>query len=296
MVMPVAHFPAPGETVLCKEDYVSSPGGKGSNQAVAAARAGAKVAMVGKVGDDGFGRRSVHNLKQESIWTTGIGISERPTGCATIAVDAHGENLTVVAPGANLDAMSDQVPDEILISKNILLTELDIPPQEAFAVLARARQNGATTILNASPGENVTADALKNVDYLIANEIESQQMAQSLGITDTDPRHLAKTIAQKGNLTCIITLEDRGSVAARGNDLYNISAMKVDVIDTTGAGDAFCGIFAACLQAGHNWLKALHYASVGASLSCLGLGAQDGIPFMDAIEDNLKNAAEPQKI
>src|SRR5262245_15829016 len=106
LVMPVGHFPKPGETVLCSTDYLSRPGGKGSNQAVAAARAGAKVAFVGKVGDDAFGRRCVNNLKNYSIWASGIGISERPTGCATIAVDMQGKNFIMVAPGANLDAAS----------------------------------------------------------------------------------------------------------------------------------------------------------------------------------------------
>src|SRR5690606_12856858 len=99
IVMPVGNFAKPGETVLCTTDYLSRPGGKGSNQAVAAARAGAKVAFVGKVGDDAFGRRSVNNLKNYSIWATGVGISERPTGCATIAVDMTGANFVMVAPG-----------------------------------------------------------------------------------------------------------------------------------------------------------------------------------------------------
>ncbi len=297
LVMPVSHFPKPGETVLCATDYVSRPGGKGSNQAIAAGRAGAKVAMVGKVGDDSFGRRSVNNLRNQGVWTSGIGLSEyRPTGCATIAVDPHGRNFVIVAPGANLDATSDQAPDEVFNDKNIILTQMEVAPHETFSVLARARKHGAMTILNASPaGTPLPREVLETIDYLIVNELEAQQLAHGLGIVGADARHLAQKIAALASLTCIVTLEARGAIAARGTELYSIAALPVEVVDSTGAGDAFCGIFAACLQEGHSWLAALHRAAVGASLSCLGLGAQEGTPFKDDIEANLKKLAPPQK-
>ena len=294
MIMPVGHFPKPGETVLCSADYLSHPGGKGSNQAVAAARGGAKVAVVGKVGDDSFGRRSINNLKNQSIWASGIGISDqRPTGCATIAVDSSGANISIVAPGANLEATSDQVPDEVFTSRNIVLAQLEVPSQETFSVLARAHAGGATTILNASPAENMTREGLKNIDYLIINEVEAHQLACNLGITETDPRLIAKAITQMENLTCIITLESKGSVAVRGNDTFVVRTLKIEPVDTTGAGDTFCGIFAACLQAGYDWLKAMHYAGVGAALSCLGLGAQGGMPFLEDIEPHIDKVPPP---
>jgi ribokinase len=296
MVMPVAHFPKPGETVLCTADYLSHPGGKGANQAVAAARGGAKVAVVGKIGDDSFGRRCVNNLKNQSIWASGIGISERPTGHSTIAVDAAGNNISMVSPGANLDATSDQVPDEVLIPKNIILTQLEVPPQETFSVLSRARALGATTVLNASPAGNMTREGLKNADYLIVNEVEAHQLAHTLGITETDPRLIAKEIAKTGNLACIITLESKGSVAVKNGDTYVVGTLPVEAVDTTGAGDAFCGIFAACLQEGHDWLKAMHHAGVGAALSCLGMGAQESMPFMEDIQQNIAKVAPPRKI
>lgn len=296
MIMPVGHFPKPGETVHCSADYLSQPGGKGSNQAVAAARAGAKVAVVGKVGDDSFGRRCVNNLKNQSIWASGIGISERPTGSSTIAVDTTGANISIVAPGANLDATEDQVPDEVLIPKNILLTQLEVPVKETFALLARARKGNTTTILNASPAEQMPRDGLKNIDYLIANEVEAHQLAHVFGIDSSDAQVIAREISARGDLTCIITLEARGSVAARGGALYTIESLAVDAVDTTGAGDAFCGIFAACLQAGHDWLKALHYASTGAAISCTSMGAQESMPFIEEIEVNLGRLAPAKKI
>jgi ribokinase len=295
MIMPVGHFPKPGETVLCTADYQSHPGGKGANQAVAAARGGAKVAVVGKVGDDSFGRRCVNNLKNQSIWASGIGISDnRPTGCATIAVDSSGTNLSIVAPGANLEATSDQVPDEVCIPKNMVLAQLAVPPQETFSVLARAHAGGAVTILNASPAGKMTREGLKNIDYLIVNEVEAHQLAHNLGITETDPRLIAKAIAQMGKLACIITLESKGSVAVKGNDTYVVGTLKVEAVDTTGAGDTFCGIFAACLQAGYDWLKAMHYAGVGAALSCLGMGAQEGMPFLEDITPHISKVPPPR--
>ncbi|MBI1214731.1 MAG: ribokinase [Alphaproteobacteria bacterium] len=294
IVMPVEHFPKPGETVLCATDYLSRPGGKGANQALAAARAGGKVAMVGKVGDDAFGRRSVNNLKSQGIWTAGIGISERPTGCATIAVNTKGENFIMVAPGANLDATGDQAPDDIFSDKNIVLAQLEVPHAETFDVLARAHAKGATTILNASPAGAVTQGMLASITYLIVNEIEAQQLAQSLQLDGSDPLKLARHIAGMApHLTCIITLEAQGAVAAGAHHAYRVGCLPVEVVDTTGAGDAFCGIFAASLKAGHPWTSALHRASVGAGLACLGLGAQSGLPDADEIDAHLAQLPPP---
>lgn len=296
LVMPVDHFPKKGETVMCATDYLSRPGGKGANQAIAAVRAGAKVAMVGKVGDDAFGRRSVNNLKTQGIWTTGIGISERPTGCATIAVDRKGANIIIVAPGANLDATSDQIPDEILTGRNVVLTQLETPPLETFDVLARAKKGGAATILNASPAGAIPAEALGSIDYLIVNEIEAQQLAEGFGLDDKDPAAIARKVDAMGDLACIVTLEEKGLVAAKGGELYTAGVLPVEVVDSTGAGDAFCGFFAASLQMGAPWLNALHFASVGASLSCLGLGAQAGMPAFDDIQAQLSNLPPPERV
>lgn len=300
MVMPVDRFPAPGETVLCSADYLSRPGGKGANQAMAAARAGAKVAIVGKIGDDSFGRRSVNNLKSQSIWTSGIAISDdRPTGCATIAVDRSGANIVMVAPGANLEAMADQVPDEIMTPKNIILAQMEVTPEETFSVLERAHRLGATTILNAAPAGSapIPKNILDSVDYLMLNEIEAQQFAQNLGMEEPDSIALAQKIAKLAeSLTCIITMEDKGAVAATGTETWRIKALPVEVVDTTGAGDAFCGIFAAALQTGLSMTDALHRASVGASLSCLGLGAQSGMPFSEDIEEKLQSLPYPEKL
>lgn len=296
VVMQVGHFPAPGETVLCPNDYSSRAGGKGANQAVAAVRAGGKVAIVGKVGDDAFGRRCVNNLKRQSILTAGIGISDRPTGCATIAVDTYGRNTVITAPGANIDATSDQIPDEILTDRNTLLAQLEVHPMETASVLSRAKAGGAHTILNASPVHEgvLTPAMLDATDYMIVNEVESEQVAKAFGISETDMTARARALAKLGHgMTVIITLESHGSIAANKENVWKVDALQVEAVDTTGAGDAFCGIFAACLEARMTLPAALHRASVGASLSCLGFGAQEEIPFMEDIEVRIKDVPPP---
>lgn len=300
LIMPVDHFPKTGETVLCAADYLSRTGGKGANQAIAAARANAKVAMVGKVGDDAFGRRSVNNLKTQGIWTTGIGISERPTGCATIAVNMKGGNIIIVAPGANLDATSDQLPDEVFNNKNVILTQLETDHAQTYDVLRRAKAGGSVSILNASPASSIPKESLADIDYLLVNEIEAQQLAAGFGFKSENAAEIALRIANMGTaerpLSCIITLEERGAVAAREKSLYRIGSMPIEVVDSTGAGDAFCGFFAAALQMGSPWLNAMQFASVGAGLSCLGLGAQEGMPSYDDIVANLDKLAPPEKL
>ncbi|MDF3024869.1 MAG: hypothetical protein K0R10_2230 [Alphaproteobacteria bacterium] len=296
LVMPVKEFPGPGETVPCTQDYISSSGGKGANQAVAAMRAGAKVVMVGKVGDDAFGRRCVNSLKTQGIWTSGIGISERPTGCATIAVNMKGANIIIVAPGANLDATSDQLPDEVFNDKNLILCQLETDYAQTFDVLRRGKENGAITILNASPSAEIPAEVIATLHYLIVNEVEAHQLAHGLGIDSEDALTIAKKVAAMGDLACIITLEEKGAVAAKGNEAYTVGALPVEVVDSTGAGDAFCGIFAASLQSGSGWVKAMHVASTGAGLACLGLGAQAGMPAIDDIQANLSRLPVPEKI
>ncbi len=296
IITPVDNFPVQGETVVCSSDYISRPGGKGANQAVAAARAGAKVAIVGKIGDDSFGRRSIKNLKRHGILTAGIGISDRPTGCATIAVNAKGKSFVVSSSGANREASEEQLPAEILGEKNILLTELELNVDDTLSVLKRARENGATNILNASPSKSASLEILKNVDYMIVNEVEALQIATKFKIDKTNPLDLVQEFSKMADLTCIITLEEKGAIACRNSVIYQIPPLDITAVDSTGAGDCFCGVFAACLEKGFDWLKATHYASAGAGLSCLGLSAQQAMPDFETIESKIHETPAPKEM
>jgi ribokinase len=283
--MQVKRFPAPGETVTTPA-YEWLPGGKGMNQAVAAARAGVKVAMVGKVGDDGFGTRALNSLRREGVLTSGVITSdEGPTGCATILIDDTGENKIVVAKGTNAFVHGEQVPDDILGPNNVLLLQMELADDVNWPVLERAAKKGATTILNLAPAHSIPMDALKNLDYLIVNRIEAEQIATKLGLQiENDALKLAHVLSTNCDLTCIITLSGAGSVAVSGDTGWRVPAMPVDaVLDTTGAGDTYCGVFAASIHQKLSVPDAMRRASVAGSLSVKGKGAQTAMPYIDDI-------------
>lgn len=297
MLMRVERLPLPGETVKCPYyDWV--PGGKGANQAVAASRAqgGAKVAMVGKVGDDGFGTRCLNNLKKEGVNVSGIGLSALPTGCASVIFDRAGENQVIVASGANGDTTADQVPNEILGEGNVVLMQMEVRADENWALIQRADAKGATTILNLAPALAVPKYALEALDYLIVNQIEARQIAGKLDLhIEDDAMKLAHALSKSCNLTCIITVGPHGSVAVQGQQGWRMPAMKLDeIVDTTGSGDAFCGAFAAAIHAKKPIQEALRRASIAGSLACTKIGAQSGMPHdvdIDAHMESIGNAA-----
>ncbi|MBU6234746.1 MAG: ribokinase [Alphaproteobacteria bacterium] len=298
LIMQVKHFPTPGETVMTPS-YEWLSGGKGMNQAIAAARAGVKVAMVGRVGDDGFGTRALNAMRRESILTSGVIQSESlPTGCATILIDETGENEIVVSLGANAEVDATQVPDEILGPSNLLLLQMELPAEANWDVLKRAAARGATTILNLAPANELPREALSHLDYLIVNRIEAEQIATKLGLKiETDALKLAYALSKNCDLTCIITLSGRGAVAVSGSTGWVVPALKVDtVVDTTGAGDTFCGVFAAAIHQKLSLPDALRRASVAGSLSIKGKGAQTAMPYIDDIVTYLPQLPEPEMV
>ncbi len=297
LIMQVKNFPKPGETVITPS-YEWLPGGKGMNQAIAASRAGAKVAMVGKVGDDGFGTRALNVLKRDGVLTSGIAISDLPTGCATITIDKTGENHIVVALGANGEAAADQIPDDILGPRNVLLMQMELEAETNWQVLERAAIAGATTILNLAPAHSIPREALDQLDYLIVNRIEAEQIAEKLGLKiDTDAVKLAHVLSKNCGMTCIITLSGQGSVAVSGDSGYRVSALNIDpVVDTTGAGDTYCGAFAAAIHQGLSLPDAMRRASVAGSLAVRDRGAQTAMPHADEIAAFLPELPETEYI
>jgi ribokinase len=287
LVVPVATLPRPGETVLC-EGYVTKPGGKGANQAVAAARAGATVAMAGAVGRDGFGAVLRENLAREGIDTGMVVETDRPTGVAYICVDAHAENFIAVAQGANLAPKAAQVPDGRLGPGTLVMMQMEIPPAENWALLERARRLGARSILNVAPAAAVPEAALANLDILVVNALEAETVAATLGLTAGTPSWTAQAIARRCGLTCVATLGPGGALAATADGaIIAVPALPVVPVDTTGAGDTFTGVLAAGIDAGLPLEAALRRASVGAALACLALGAQEAMPRAAAIDARL---------
>ena len=296
LVMTVPSLPRPGETVLCA-DYVTKPGGKGNNQAIAAARAGAEVMMVGSVGEDDFGNALLENLKANGVNTSGIRHSERPTGMAYICVDDRGENFISVAAGANLDADINQIPESALgLGAPTVLMQMEVPPEQNWALIRHTHETGGRSMLNVAPARSVPAASLRGLDILIVNELDARAVAEEMGIAGESPAELARGLAHGADLTCVLTLGKRGAVAATQSASYEVDGMPIEPVDTTGAGDAFTGILAAALDNDHDLPAALHRASVGASLACLALGAQESLPTVEAIEGHLSQIPAPRTI
>ncbi|QQP88121.1 ribokinase [Skermanella sp. TT6] len=296
LVMTVPSLPKPGETVLCPA-YQLKPGGKGNNQAIAAARAGAAVAMTGCIGPDAFGSTLVENLARDGVDTSGIQVAETATGCAMICVDADGENFISVASGANLSASADRIPDERLGAGITVLMQMEVPAEQNWALIRRAHALGARTVLNVAPAADVPPDILKLIDILVVNELEAAEIAGRLELSASSATGLARDLARTCGVTCVVTLGGAGALMAEsGGALWTAAPLKISPVDTTGAGDAFCGILTAALDGGASPEEALHRASVGASIACLGLGAQESLPTAEAIDARLAEVSAPLRL
>jgi ribokinase len=291
LVMAVDSLPRAGETVLCPS-YQVVPGGKGANQAAAAARAGAGAAMFGQVGADGFGDLVVQALADAGVDTDGVLRARAPTGCAAIGVDKAGENQIIVASGANLEARADQVPDDLLAPETTLVLQLEVPVGEIARLAARAKGAGTRIILNAAPAGPAPDALLRSVDILVVNEIEAEALYPGTAGPETAARGLAESLG----VICAVTLGPEGARAFGHAGAWTVDALNITPVDTTGAGDAFVGVLAASLDKGCGFEESLHRASVGAGLACLAEGAQTALPDGAMIEARLSDLAPAKRL
>jgi ribokinase len=282
-------LPQAGETVL-GDSYRTAPGGKGANQAVAAARDGARVAIYGRVGRDAFGRMARESLASAGIDTSSVVEGDAPTGCAAVCVDGEGRNLIAVASGANRDLRATDVPDGVLTADTTLVLQMEAPPEEVAILAKRAKARGARVILNLAPALTLPAEAFAAIDVLIANEGEAATLAAG------DPPELARRLATQFDNFVVVTLGGSGVVAAGLDEAWAVDALAVRPVDTTGAGDCFIGVLAAALDRGAALPNALHRASVAAGLACLAPGAQPSLPDAQAIDAQLTALAPARKI
>jgi ribokinase len=298
LVTRVAVIPGPGRTVLAPS-YETHFGGKGANQAVAAARiAGAgKVVMAGRVGKDGFGDEAIRNLAANGV-ETGLIVRavEPPTGCAFITVDGSGENAITVASGANRAASATDVPAQHLNADTVLLLQMEVPFAEALEVARRTKAAFGRVIWNLAPvPERMTGGMIRDLlgasDYLITNEHEALDAASALGLAPGGFEAAAAELAQAGQLTCVVTAGAQGAFAFAPDGVRSHApALQITPLDTTGAGDTFAGVFA-CLVAENAPLQnALQVGCEAAALKCLKPGAQDGMP----VRSDLKSLGSRQ--
>jgi len=296
MVMRLEKMPRPGDTVLCPA-YRMVAGGKGANQAVAAAKAGASVQLFGKVGDDEFGRIVLGSLRDTSVDLTGVGVSpDSSTGCAAICIDAQGENMIAVASGANLDVREREIPDFLLSKENTLLLQMETPIEENWKLIHRAKKFGARVILNLAPAYSIPQDILKSLDVLIMNQTEAADLALHLGFEVISSTVVARRMAANFGMACIVTLGKQGAMACSPEETWEVKAMEIDAVDTTAAGDAFVGVLAAGLDSGMDMALALRRAAVASGLSCMNEGAQASLPSTTQIEAHLKKVPLPVQI
>jgi ribokinase len=276
--VPVPLLPRPGETVL-GGDYALLPGGKGANQALAARRAGARVAMAGAVGDDSFAEIALAGLQRDGVDLGLVRHVAPPTGCALIMVGADGENLIAVASGANRSVLAAHVPDALLGPGTTLLCQMEVPAAENWALLRRARTGGARTILNLAPAGAIDPAVLDDIDVLVANRGEAATLGADLA-----------GIASRVREALVVTEGAAGSTAfLAGGGRIAIPALNVQPIDTTGAGDTFVGVLAAGLEHGLGLAAALRRASAAAGLACLAHGAQTAMPNAAAIDTAMRD-------
>jgi ribokinase len=283
-----ARMPRPGETVL-GGDAMLSPGGKGANQAHAARRAGAQVQFFGAVGGDAFATPALASLRSAGVDTRGVAVAEsHATGLALIMLDAQGENAIVVAPGANLLAHAGQVPDQALAASKVLLLQLETEVATTMALARRARQQGCSVVLNASPLDQAGMIDLTATDILIVNRDELLQLARRFGVDGTEPDAIAEKFSALQGVHVVVTLGAAGAIMALADgSVLAVPALPVQVVDTTGAGDTFAGVLAAAIADGQEYPAALRRAIAAAGLACTRRGAQNAQPLTAEIEQAL---------
>lgn len=289
-----------GSDSVTAQNFVLDYGGKAANQALAAARSGAKAALIGKIGNDKFSGEMMRQLRKEGVITSGVAHSdERDTGIIIHMNDTNEEERNIYAPSANLELNADQVPDEVLNNQAFLLIQNEIGPEQNLELLTRAKAHEVTTIMNLSPSIHVNQGILDNLDYLIVNSAEAQKLAQKMKIEALSGslKKMAYAFAGLGNLTCIITNGAEGSVAATPDGkCWSVGALDIgEIADRSGADDAFSGTFAACKQAGIPTPRALKRASIAASLTCTKKGTQKAFPYLDDIENEMNNLPDPEE-
>ena len=275
-----------GETLM-GEEFGMFIGGKGSNQAIAAARLGTDVTMIGRLGTDLFGDTLMAAHAEESICTDYvIRDTEVGTGIASISIDADGDNSIVLVPQANmrLTVADIERASESIAAADVLLLQLEVPIAASQRAAEIAKSNGATVVLNPAPAQELPDDFLAQVDILTPNEVETESLSGVKVSTAVDAERAAKVLLDKGLSAVILTLGERGALLLTPDLTRQVPAYTVEVVDTTAAGDAFCGALATGLAWGENLVDAVTFANAAGALAVTVLGAAPSMPTAAQVE------------
>jgi ribokinase len=288
MVIRSQKMPRPGETVL-GGDFMMNQGGKGANQAVAVAKLGGNTMFIGKIGNDIFGKQTVEMLGKLGIDTTHVTISDRPSGVALINVDASGENSIAVASGANADLTPADIDaaEKDIANAALIIMQLESPLETVEYAAKVAKKHGVTVILNPAPApaQPLSASLLENVDIIIPNKTEAE-IISGIEISDEESEQRAiNAIHAMGIKTVIFTLGSKGALLCEDGTSQLIPTFKVKAIDTTAAGDTFCGAFCVAISEGRPIRDAILFANRAGSITVTRMGAQQSIPTRDEIPE-----------
>jgi len=286
LIADVERIPSPGETIS-GESFKTAPGGKGANQALAAARAGAPTQMIGGVGKDGFAKQATELMLAGGVDMASVRESHAATGVALILVDRSGENIIAVVPGANGSVVPGDFAHTGFTADDVVLLQHEIRLETVEAALDAARAGGATSILNTAPFRQEAAAFIDKADLIIANETEFDLYAKALKLAGADRIAQMQAFAQKSGRTIIVTLGGDGVIAVTPDEMHKVAALKIKPVDTVGAGDTFCGYLAAGLHDGLALPDALRRAAAAGSLACLKPGAQPAIPMAKEVDQAL---------
>ena len=293
LVVRAPHFPQPGETIS-GGDLQIIPGGKGANQAVAAARQGASVAMLGRVGSDSFGPFLLDSLKSNSVDITHVHADDSATCTAIIVVDANGQNSIVLSAGANGKVSPADVDNATSLRPSLILLQLEIPTPTVLHAAQYARKNNIRVILNPAPAKSLPDELISLIDFIIPNETELSLLT-GLEVKDIpSAENAAKVLLDRGAKNVIVTLGEKGALLVSGNQTTQVNAYKVNVVDTTAAGDAFIGGFASNLLESDDMrqqasslqiIEAVKYANACGALAATKFGAQPSLPTKEETEN-----------
>ncbi len=277
LVVRTKRFPAPGETIQ-GEDLAIIPGGKGANQALAAARLGAIVSMAGRVGSDSFGPTLIHNLRENGVDITDIRTDPGATGTAIIMVEASGQNVIVLSPGANGKVVPNDVEALDFDQTRLLLLQFEIPIETVACAARIAHQHGVRVLLNPAPAQPMPEAMLADIDILIPNESE---LALLTGMPVDDRVQIetaANTLLDKGLQTLVVTLGAKGALLVTADGAHHVPGYTVEAVDTTAAGDAFIGGLAVAILQGQALEEAVRRGNACGALATTKFGAQPSLP------------------
>lgn len=286
LVVNVDTMPKPGQTLL-GGNFKEVPGGKGANQAVAMARLEGNISMIGKVGNDSFGKTLIEALNDDNVNTNHVHIANCSTGVAFITVDKNAQNAIVVAPGANFQLTKDDIDKNIDCIKNsdIVVIQLETPLETVKYALQVAKDLNKYTILNPAPAVKLDDEIIKNVDLLTPNETELEIISELKIENEDDIIKAASKVIEKGVKELIVTLGSKGSLYINEERSFFKSAYKVEAVDTTAAGDSFTGALAVALSNNKTMEEAMDFASKVGALSVMKEGAQSSLPTLKDVDN-----------